>query len=215
MNIVFCLPGNSFSGRFLSSWTTLLQYCQTKGYNAILSQRYSSNVYYVRSKCLGASSLRGKKQQPFNGKLKYNYLMWIDSDIIFTVNDFDKLMSYEYDIISGLYLMDGGKEFATVEHWNEREFSQTGKFHFLTPNDLINRSGVFSVAYTGFGFMRIKYGVFETLEYPWFAPEFMQMGTSWDFTSEDVGFCLRAKKAGYHILVDPSICVRHEKTCLY
>ena len=31
-------------------------------------------------------------------------------------------------------------------------------------------------------------------------------------TSEDVGFCLRARENGYKIWVDPTVCVGHEKT---
>ena len=38
-------------------------------------------VNFARCKCLGANVLRGPKQIPWDGKLKYDYQLWIDSDI--------------------------------------------------------------------------------------------------------------------------------------
>ena len=180
-----------------------------------LSQRYDSNVYYVRSKCLAADTRKGKNQPPFHGNLNYDYIMWIDSDIIFSTDDFEKLLSHQLDIVAGMYLMEGGQEYAIVKDWDEEEFKREGRFKFLTPADTFGKSEPFEVVYSGFGFMLIKRGVFETVEYPWFAPKFFEIGPCWDFCSEDVGFCLKAREAGFKIVIDPTITVRHEKTCLY
>lgn len=67
------------------------------------------------------------------------------------------------------------------------------------------------VANTGMGFMLVKRGVFESLDYPWFRPIEKRIGTMVDFTMEDVAFCLTAKEKGYKILVDPRVRVGHEK----
>ena len=91
MRIIFCLPGNSFSGNFLSSWSELLLICAQNGITPLLSQRYSCNIYYARSNCLGADVTRGQHQKPFDGKIDYDYIMWIDSDIIFNINQLLKL----------------------------------------------------------------------------------------------------------------------------
>ena len=72
----------------------------------------------------------------------------------------------------------------------------------------------FTVDYTGFGWVLIKNGVFERLEYPWFAPK-MQVfdsGNVQDMCGEDVSFCLDAKKEGMVTWCDPRIRVGHEKT---
>lgn len=92
MRIVFCLPGSNFSGRFLSYWTELVRACQLNDIQIILSQQYSPLLYYVRNLCLGGNYLEGINQKPFQGKLDYDYIMWIDSDIIFTPNQFFKLI---------------------------------------------------------------------------------------------------------------------------
>ena len=40
-------------------------------------------VNFARCKVLGANVLRGPKQIPWDGKLNYDYQLWIDSDIVF------------------------------------------------------------------------------------------------------------------------------------
>jgi hypothetical protein len=221
MTVVFCLPGRSFSGRFLECWTRLFAWCLNNGIQPVLSRRYSCNIYYVRTMCLGGDVSRGKDQKPFDGKCQYDFCMWIDSDIVFTPAHFEKLLRHRRDIVSGLYLMENGKEYATVQNWDEQFFSAQGHFRFLTPGDLEGNnaaegeSGLLPVDYTGMGFMLVKRGVFESLEYPWFRPIEKTIGSMTDFTTEDVSFCLQARERGYEVLVDTTVRVGHEKTRVY
>lgn len=210
--ILFCLPGKSYSGKFLECWTNLIAHCMASGHHFGIVQKYSCNIYYVRNLCLGGNVMLGENQVPFNGQVDYDYIMWIDSDIIFTVDQFQRLLDRELDIVSGLYLMDNGTQFATVENWDEELFQKQGSFEFLTPNSITGSTELKSVAYTGFGFMCVKRGVFESMKYPWFRPEFVQIGDCKDFTMEDVSWCRTATKLGYKILVDPTVVVGHEKT---
>ena len=50
----------------------------------------------------------------------------------------------------------------------------------------------------------IKNGVFENLEYPWFAPKMQvfESGSVQDMCGEDVSFCLDAKEEGMEIWCD-------------
>lgn len=212
MNIVFCLPGREFSGQFLQCWSNLLYWCFQVGIKASISQRYSSNVYYVRSLCLGADVLRGLHQVPFNNSIQYDYIMWIDSDITFTPNNFETLLKSQKDIISGLYLMENASQYPCVEKWDVEYFKKNGTFQFLTPNDMLLRKEPFEVTYNGMGFMLIKRGVYENINYPWFSPETVQLSENIvDFASEDVSFCLKAIRQGYKIYVDPTVVLGHEK----
>ena len=61
--LVFSIPGNNFSNIFLNCWTNLLFYCLNNNINPILANAYDSNVYFVRSKILGGSTLNGTKQK--------------------------------------------------------------------------------------------------------------------------------------------------------
>lgn len=211
LKIVFCLPGASFSGRFLECWTNLIWWCDHNGIIPILSRKQSCNIYYVRNMCLGADVSRGKDQKPFDGRLDYDYLMWIDSDILFTPEQFHKLLSHNVDIVSGIYRMGGGEAYATVERWDEQYFIENGCFRFLTPGDLSVKKELTEVSYTGMGFMLVRKNVFEKIEYPWFSPIEKKIGNMIDFTMEDVSFCLKAREEGFSVFIDPEVIVGHEK----
>jgi GT2 family glycosyltransferase len=216
MRIVFCLPGKTFSGNFLVAWTKLLSECLHRGIDVVISQKINSNVYYVRAQCLGASVLRGKKQIPFNGEIDYDYIMWIDSDQVFNPDDFFKLLNHEKDVVGGLYLMEGGRQFAVVKDWDEKFFLENGYFKFLEKDEVMQGDkNLMEVSYTGFGFLLMKKGVFEQLDYPWFEPRIINLTDEIsDFASEDVSFCLKAKDAGIKIHIDPTIIVGHEKSTI-
>jgi hypothetical protein len=137
--------------------------------------------------------------------------MWIDSDIVFNPDQFFKLIAWKKDIVSGIYMMEGGKFFASVQNWDEEYFKQHGSFQFMTPEDIKNKKDLIEVDYTGFGFLLAKYGIFESLEYPWFQPIFHTIGNARDFSAEDVSACRLLKEKGFHIYIDPAIRVGHEK----
>jgi GT2 family glycosyltransferase len=215
MKIVFCLPGKEFSAKFLMCWTALIADCINKGHEITVMQRYSCNIYYVRNMCLGGDILFGENQKPFNGQLDYDYIMWIDSDILFNPEQFQKLLAADKDIVSGLYLMDGGQEYATVQFWDEQFFQKNGNFEFMTPQMINKKTEPFPVVYTGFGFILIKKGIFENMKYPWFRPEYVNIGNCKDFTTEDVAWCREAFRLGYKIFIEPTVIVGHEKTKVY
>jgi len=213
LKVVFCLPGRTFSNNFLQSWTILNNWCMNNGIMPILSNQYDSVVYYVRNKCLGGSVTRGIDQKPFNGEVDYDYMMWIDSDMVFNPEDFLELLKMNVPIASGLYKTQNDTHYATVKDWNMDHYRQNGSFEFLTEESIEDLSEPFEVDYTGFGWILIKKGVFESLEYPWFRPEWEDFGNGvMEFTSEDVGFCKNIKEKGYKIYVNPKVIVGHEKT---
>lgn len=210
--VIFCLPGANFSSEFLLSWSELLAACiESKRVKVRTSPAQDANVYYVRNKCLGGDVLRGTKQLPYNGE-KYDYIMWIDSDIVFTPDHFLKLLQYDLDIVSGLYMMQGGRQYAAVKDWDEEFFKKHGYFQFLTPEDIKGKTKLIEVAYSGFGFKLIKRGVFEKIGYPWFRPVYHQLTDQIrDFSSEDVSFCRLAIEQGFKIWADPTVVVGHQK----
>jgi hypothetical protein len=215
--IIFCLPGRTYSGDFMMSFIELLSFVGSQGANFKVSQQYSSMVNYARCKCAGADVSRGKNQKPFGG-LEYDYMMWIDSDIRFNNEMFMKLVEMDKHIASGWYAQPGGASsggFYTpvVQTMDDEFFNQHGTYQFLTTEDMSNKTDLFKVDYIGFGWVLIKQGVFEKLEYPWFAPKLLNIGGDLqDVCSEDVAFCHDVKKVGIDIWLDPSCRVGHEKT---
>jgi hypothetical protein len=211
MKIVFALPGKSYSGQFLTCWSSLLAFCLKNDIEPVLSQHYSPNIYYSRNLCLQGDLRRGAGQKPFN-ELNYDYVMWIDSDIIFNINHFISLLTCRLDVVSGLYLMENRTHLATVRDMEMSVLKEQGHFNFLSPQDIESQKDPFEVTYTGMGFMLIKAGVFEKMTYPWFEPTYIQENQGIvDFTTEDVTFGIKLKKLGIKLWVDPKVIVGHEK----
>lgn len=212
LNVVVCVPGNRFTDKFLTCWTNLIQWCQANNINIALSSAYDSNVYYVRNKCLHGSVTRGKYQKPFDGKVDYDYIMWIDSDMYFSVEHFIALLEMNTDIASGIYKMSDMKHYATVLDWDVDFYRQHSTFQFLTDDIIAQHPDIIPVQYTGFGWVLIKKGVLESIEYPWFRPLWWDFGENIvEFTSEDVGICKTLIEAGYEIKVNTKVRLGHEK----
>ena len=253
--IVFCLPGRGVSYNFLKSFVSLSFDLVQSGAAIQISQDYSSMVNFARCKCLGANVLRGPNQLPWDGKLNYDYQLWIDSDIVFNTEKFYQLVlnaipaeaiskeevkqtvknekgedveqktgiklnvdpAKEREIVAGWYCTEDGKT-TSVAHWlDEDDFrGNGGVMNHETIDSITKRKKSFTVDYTGFGWLLIKKGVFESegLPYPWFAPKMQvfESGEVQDMCGEDVSFCLDAKEAGFDIWCDPRIRVGHEKT---
>jgi len=216
--IIFCLPGREYSGQFLSCWSELLLWCLTNNYDIKFVNTYSPNLYYVRNMCLGGNTVSGVDQKPFQGNLDYDYLMWIDSDVIFTPKNLIQLLNLDKDIASGLYIMQDNIYYATVEKMDDDFYRKNGSYKFLTRMDIKNKKGPFTVDYTGFGWMLIKNGVFESLKYPWFRPLWSNLTKNSieieEFCMEDVAFCKLVKENGYDVWIDPNCIVGHEKAII-
>lgn len=208
--IIICSPGNNYSGRFITSLTYLIRHLTSKGFSVRFCNTYSRNIYEVRNKCLLGTPEKGKNQKVLDG-VKYDYILWLDNDIVFTPADFDKLYKEDKQVISGLYLMADNTHFATVEVWDEQYFKNEGTFEFLHKDDIKHRLLPFKVEYVGFGFLLVKRGVFEQLKYPWFEPTYLQIKDCKDFSMEDVTLCLKLNKLGINVHVHPDVVVGHRK----
>ena len=230
--IVFCLPGRMVSYTYLKNFVQLCFDLVQNGMSIQISQDYSSMVNFARCKCLGANVLRGPKQIPWDGKLNYDYQLWIDSDIVFNSEKFWQICDVALPanavneegtvenekkraISAGWYCTEDGNT-TSVAHWlDEEDFrSNGGVMNHETIESISKRRKPFTVDYTGFGWLLIEKGVFESLEYPWFAPKMQvfESGEVQDMCGEDVSFCLDAKELGFEIWCDPRVRVGHEKT---
>ena len=215
--VVLCLPGRGCSYAFMKNFVQLCFDLVQMGVSIQISQDYSSMVNFACCKVLGANVLRGPNQIPWDGKLKYDYQLWIDSDIIFNSAQFLQLVLMQKDIAAGWYMTEDGRT-TSVAHWLEENDFRTngGVMNHETGESMQKRRKPFTVDYTGFGWVLIKNGVFEheEMKYPWFAPKMQEFesGEVQDMCGEDVSFCLDAIAAGFDIWCDPNIRVGHEKT---
>jgi hypothetical protein len=177
-------------------------------------------VNHARTDCLQADNYAGTMLTPFRGQVPYDYIMWIDSDIIFKTEDLIELLKMNKDISAGWYCQSNGgalsNQTTVVESMNDQELYEKGSNRFETVEDMSRRTEPFKVDYCGFGWILIKKGVYEKIPYPWFVPRVIQLqkpdGTILeDVCSEDISMCQDFKKYGFDIWVHPKVRVGHQK----
>jgi len=220
LNIVFCLPGptGGFSGKFFDSWVRLTGYCRENNINMTVSRHGGSNVFIVREKCLGAASVENMiktTDKPFDGKVDYDYIMWIDSDIIFWPKAFELLLEdceqRSCDVVTGCYRKDGST-FCFIEKEENSDDATPAKLTWANIPQTLNRGkDLIECFHAGMGFMLIKKGVVEKLEKPWFVNAAANINGKEYAAGEDVAFCSRIRMAGFKIYADPRCVVGHEK----
>jgi len=222
--IVFALPGDNFSSKFLIAWTaTISKLWETRKYDIMISPATGSYVPFVRMSTLGLDVLRGQDQKPFNGQ-SFDIWITIDSDIVFTFEQVEKLIQAtdEHPVVAGMYRMSDLVNYAFVKDWNETYFKANGTFQFIKPEEIDiwkkeTEFKYFPVVYSGMGFMAIRKEVFDKIRYPYFDSEVITIHTEdgkviRDICSEDVSFCKKITEAGYQIMVNTDIRVGHIKS---
>lgn len=215
MKIILCLPGKSFSNRFLMSMISLVKECMEAGIELAVSNVYNSVIAFARNGCLGGNSLAGITQKPFGGKVEYDFMVWGDSDIVFDVIAFKSLltMATKYGgVVSGVYKMADNVHFAVSRHFDKEYLQKHGRYEFLTADTM--PSEPFCACGIGLGFCAIEHGVIEALPYPWFRHNMISGTAIHDYLSEDFSFCEDVRIAGHTITVDPKLRVGHEKTVI-
>jgi hypothetical protein len=213
--IIFCIPGNNFSVKFLRCWTNLLRELDKTDYEWDYTFHYNPEVHMARNEILGGLNRSPVGMIPWMGQRPYDYIMWIDSDIIFTPDDFFKLLEHNDPIVSGLYYRQEGSTMDDVPY----KFACANlEERHLTLTDVEGKTELIEVLGNGLGFMLVKNGVFEQVGYPWFEPKgvsFMENGNEHKaFYSEDMAFQMEARSKGYRSYVDPRIIVGHEKSVI-
>ena len=222
--IIFALPGDNFSSKFLISWTsTISKVMDMRKYDILISPATGSFVSFVRMKTLGLDTLRGDNQKPFDNQ-DFDVWITIDSDIIFTPEQvIDLIDSTEHHpVVAGMYRMSDLVNYAFVKDWDINYFKENGTFKFSTPEEIEvwkkeTSFKYYPVAYTGMGFMAVKKEVFDKMRYPYFDSELHIIETDdgktiRDISSEDVAFSKNIIKAGYQIMINTDIRVGHLKS---
>jgi len=208
---MFCIPGKSFSNHFLNCWDNLTRHLHERKIDYGLSTGYTPIIHLARDKVLGISPF-DKQKIPFQGKIDYDYIMWIDSDTIFSPADFENLILAEQDVVSG---------YCTINNKNKENIyagSINGKF--LTQkiiDDYRNDSEckchrVMEVTNPCMGFLLIRKKVMDKLTYPFFEPQYIKDDNYDGFEGEPSAFFRKIREAGFKMHIHTLVRVGHEKT---
>ena len=175
--------------------------------------RYSSFVPTARElTALDSSSHDFAVTEIAQGRFTYDKLMWIDSDIEWTPEDFLRLYESELDIVSGLYVLDQAGTVAAQLPDTRGVPTRMNKVEFILHEDPVEVGGV------GFGFVCIKKGVFEKIPRPWFLIGKIKWSEDSEMrvnVGEDYSWCGNAQRVGFKIWVDPKVKLLHHKSTVY
>ena len=176
--IIFALPGDNFSSKFLIAWTaTISKLWNMRKYDIMISPSTGSFVSFVRMHTLGLDTLRGEDQKPFNNQ-DFDVWITIDSDIVFTPEQVVELIesTEQHPVVAGMYRRSDLTNYAFVKDWDIEHFKKNGTFKFSTPDEIETwkketEFKYYPVVYSGMGFMAVKKEVLDKLNYPYFNSE--------------------------------------------
>ena len=134
----------------------------------------------------------GGFQYPHHLTDQVDWIIWLDSDQVFTIKDLEKLIDCDDKFCTGWYLKE---ETPMVARWDEETFLKTASMDFLTQEELKKANGkLIEVSYCGFGFTKTHVSLYEGLTYPYFRNEVVEIGDYQENVSEDATFCLYIDK---------------------
>lgn len=203
--IVICSPGVTFTHGYLRSFIktqSLLSEYQIEFRNG-----KSSDVTIARNRCLYDPEEHGNKPdiKPFDGQ-PYDYMLWIDSDMVWEPEHIKQLIERDVDFVTGFYPIS--TEGVTNCGW---EFGKRSARIYI--NQVTTE--FFTVDWCGLGFALIKRGVFEKVGYPWFQSYTMELHDGTRMTrSEDVSFCARVRDKNIPVYADTRVRIGHQKQVL-
>lgn len=132
-------------------------------------------------------------------EIGYDYIMWIDSDMILPKNTLTTLMSHDKDVVSGVYAY----KLIGAENAVTKRFKDKAKdiYEDIPLKEITESKRLIEVDGVGFGCVLTKVDVFRHIKKPWFRYT-PNMG-------EDIYFCRKAQNAGYQVYLDTSILCGH------
>ena len=133
-------------------------------------------------------------------KDNYDYVLWLDSDMVFPPETIAKLLADGKNIVTGLYYRRQPPYSPVIYSKLEISGNICEQEGYASPPEAL-----FPVAGCGFGCLLLNTDILRRMEAEngptWFAP----MGN----VGEDLAFCIRARRLGETIWCDPGIKLGH------
>jgi hypothetical protein len=196
--LLILLPGNPDQGDWNSHFGMLFLYlCQR--FRVEVRGACGNNIYLVRQTLAKEAAA-----------VKPDYVLWIDSDNLVTVEGFDHLYrsmeaSPLVSIVGAWYFFPvGGGEIRIAAGWHPATVDR------LVTLDMIEQATeLIEVGYIGFGMCLMRGEIFQKTGPKHFCPI---LDDSEDgFMTDDAGFCFLAKELGYRTFLHPAVRVEHLK----
>ena len=151
---------------------------------ALMSAKYNGRKFEWVFKQVTESMVYDARNQLFDWALQegFDYVLWIDSDIVFEPEDFVKLLNARADFASGLYF-GKAKPHQPIAYINQKRRTP---FHYASAEPIKDFNRSQSVDAVGFGFVLLSKKCCEQIrkKFPRPFEPMRQMG-------EDLSFCWR------------------------
>lgn len=132
----------------------------------------------------------------------FDYVLYVDSDMIFEAADLERLLKHKVGICSGLYVKrQGAPENVAYTKIITRRY-----FPYRAPKLIEDKtkSGFSEIAACGFGFMLVKVSVLKTM-----FKYYKSLFEPFKGVGEDVAFSIRARRLGYKTFIDRDVKLGH------
>ena len=132
----------------------------------------------------------------------FDYVLYIDSDMIFDSPDLERLLKHQVGICSGLYVKRAG----TPDNVAYKKIITRRYFPFRKPDLIVDerKTGFSDIAACGFGFMLVKVSVLKTM-----FKYYKSLFEPFKGVGEDVAFSIRARRIGYKTFIDRDVKLGH------
>lgn len=176
--------------------------CKDIRFDVVLAQ--GSNIVRNRN-----AAINGEGSCAIHQKIPFDYLLCLDSDIAFTIEDVRRLLSHNLPIVGGAYQKRERIDLMCAGYWYEGIPGISAD----TSCPQWQEEGLKKVDWVGSGFLLMKKEALERMQFPWFRYEivrFKKNGIPQQMcTSDDFGLAMNAQRAGYEIWLDCSCKLEH------
>lgn len=210
LDYIFLIPiGSSVNGKLIEQLLKLKTWCNNNNADIMITVGKMHN--FARN-YLATGGKGFANPSPPDAK----WLIWLDSDIQFSIEQIEMLIKIDHPFVSGWYVSDLGNQ-VMAGKWDE-EFFKTHKFMpFFDREKLLQLAKdkpneYIEADFIGFGFVKIHRNIFEKMTYPYFTLNYQEIDDFKDLSSEDCSFCQNCyKQTGIKPIVVPLLHVGHQK----
>lgn len=154
------------------------------GFNlAAHSARYFSMMLIGTSGCYIEDNRNGSVEYALATGIDFDWLLWIDADMIFPPDTLTRLVAHDKDIVGCNYRT------RTPPYRHVAHYLDGTDLHLLEP-------GLHEMSHLPTGMLLTRFDIYRKMEYPWFKPGMRNE------TRDDVYFCQKARELGYRIWCD-------------
>lgn len=203
------LPGRTFTQGFAQSLAALVRHFTLEGRPYGLRWEQGSDIYMLRNNLIAEGGNAGGAASIHPAIKACDYVVWIDSDMIFTPEDIVRLTSHGEDVVSGFAAIDMERTACGVFREDPPSLGYIAT-HGIEDVETDNR-GLVPLDFAGMAIIAMRPRIFEHIEFPWFRTLSFELAGVHVHCSEDTGFCYRLKGAGIQVYGDPQVRVGHEK----